>query len=193
MPAFPPKKIFTLTPAEVEQRREQLEKYMQAGKLFMLNGLYTDGLFCISPHSGLNSNPSYNVVVFVTNQLNAFLNYSADMPNTFFTLICMRILTQGKNTHVDIVFDAVRLCSTNTVSLKFLLLHNNYKNGLLGVFWESSHTLVLLFHMKLKCFIKELMVWLQRPLGHGAKASLDATDILTHLMEIKSYLGCQTR
>lgn len=29
-PAFPPKKIFTLTPAEVEQRREQLEKYMQA-------------------------------------------------------------------------------------------------------------------------------------------------------------------
>lgn len=33
VPAFPPKKIFTLTPAEVEQRREQLEKYMQAGKL----------------------------------------------------------------------------------------------------------------------------------------------------------------
>lgn len=32
VPAFPPKKIFTLTPAEVEQRREQLEKYMQAGK-----------------------------------------------------------------------------------------------------------------------------------------------------------------
>ncbi|XP_066851415.1 sorting nexin-17 isoform X3 [Anser cygnoides] len=30
VPAFPPKKIFTLTPAEVEQRREQLEKYMQA-------------------------------------------------------------------------------------------------------------------------------------------------------------------
>lgn len=32
VPAFPPKKIFTLTPAEVEQRREQLEKYMQAGE-----------------------------------------------------------------------------------------------------------------------------------------------------------------
>ncbi|XP_064196985.1 sorting nexin-17 isoform X2 [Anguilla rostrata] len=30
VPAFPPKKIFTLTPAELEQRREQLEKYMQA-------------------------------------------------------------------------------------------------------------------------------------------------------------------
>ncbi|XP_013918089.1 PREDICTED: sorting nexin-17 [Thamnophis sirtalis] len=30
VPAFPPKKIFTLTPGEVEQRREQLEKYMQA-------------------------------------------------------------------------------------------------------------------------------------------------------------------
>ncbi|XP_005062112.2 PREDICTED: sorting nexin-17 [Ficedula albicollis] len=30
VPAFPPKKIFTLTPVEVEQRREQLEKYMQA-------------------------------------------------------------------------------------------------------------------------------------------------------------------
>ncbi|XP_050807079.1 sorting nexin-17 [Gopherus flavomarginatus] len=30
VPTFPPKKIFTLTPAEVEQRREQLEKYMQA-------------------------------------------------------------------------------------------------------------------------------------------------------------------
>ncbi|KAM6954269.1 sorting nexin-17 [Aplochiton taeniatus] len=30
MPAFPPKKIFTLTPVEIEQRREQLEKYMQA-------------------------------------------------------------------------------------------------------------------------------------------------------------------
>uniref|UniRef100_A0A8C5MXV5 Sorting nexin-17 n=1 Tax=Leptobrachium leishanense TaxID=445787 RepID=A0A8C5MXV5_9ANUR len=28
-PLFPPKKLFTLTPAEVEQRREQLEKYMQ--------------------------------------------------------------------------------------------------------------------------------------------------------------------
>lgn len=36
VPAFPPKKIFTLTPAEVEQRREQLEKYMQAGKLGLL-------------------------------------------------------------------------------------------------------------------------------------------------------------
>lgn len=47
VPAFPPKKIFTLTPAEVEQRREQLEKYMQAGELFMLNGLFTDGLYCI--------------------------------------------------------------------------------------------------------------------------------------------------
>uniref|UniRef100_A0A6Q2XD34 Sorting nexin-17 n=1 Tax=Esox lucius TaxID=8010 RepID=A0A6Q2XD34_ESOLU len=32
VPAFPPKRIFTLTPAEVEQRREQLEKYMQAGE-----------------------------------------------------------------------------------------------------------------------------------------------------------------
>uniref|UniRef100_A0A8D1PJF4 Sorting nexin-17 n=1 Tax=Sus scrofa TaxID=9823 RepID=A0A8D1PJF4_PIG len=30
LPAFPPKKLFSLTPAEVEQRREQLEKYMQA-------------------------------------------------------------------------------------------------------------------------------------------------------------------
>uniref|UniRef100_A0A6I8NRF2 Sorting nexin-17 n=1 Tax=Ornithorhynchus anatinus TaxID=9258 RepID=A0A6I8NRF2_ORNAN len=30
LPTFPPKKLFTLTPAEVEQRREQLEKYMQA-------------------------------------------------------------------------------------------------------------------------------------------------------------------
>ncbi|KAM8954271.1 sorting nexin-17 isoform 2-T2 [Pelodytes ibericus] len=29
VPVFPPKKLFTLTPAEVEQRREQLEKYMQ--------------------------------------------------------------------------------------------------------------------------------------------------------------------
>lgn len=32
LPAFPPKKLFSLTPAEVEQRREQLEKYMQAGE-----------------------------------------------------------------------------------------------------------------------------------------------------------------
>ncbi|XP_041109054.1 sorting nexin-17-like isoform X1 [Polyodon spathula] len=30
VPAFPPKKLFTLAPVEVEQRREQLEKYMQA-------------------------------------------------------------------------------------------------------------------------------------------------------------------
>ncbi|XP_038818632.1 sorting nexin-17 [Salvelinus namaycush] len=30
VPAFPPKKIFTLTPTDVEQRRELLEKYMQA-------------------------------------------------------------------------------------------------------------------------------------------------------------------
>lgn len=38
VPAFPPKKIFTLTPPEVDQRREQLEKYMQAGEkhLFLL-------------------------------------------------------------------------------------------------------------------------------------------------------------
>lgn len=35
VPAFPPKKIFTLTPAEVEQRREQLEKYMQAGMVLV--------------------------------------------------------------------------------------------------------------------------------------------------------------
>lgn len=41
VPAFPPKKIFTLTPAEVEQRREQLEKYMQAGRFFMPDGLFT--------------------------------------------------------------------------------------------------------------------------------------------------------
>lgn len=37
VPAFPPKKIFTLTPVEVEQRREQLEKYMQAGKFHWAN------------------------------------------------------------------------------------------------------------------------------------------------------------
>ncbi|XP_061668811.1 sorting nexin-17 isoform X2 [Syngnathoides biaculeatus] len=30
VPSFPPKKIFTLTPTEVEQRRDHLEKYMQA-------------------------------------------------------------------------------------------------------------------------------------------------------------------
>lgn len=65
VPAFPPKKIFTLTPAEVEQRREQLEKYMQAGKLFMLNGLFTGDLICISRQFGLNLNSSVNVVVFV--------------------------------------------------------------------------------------------------------------------------------
>lgn len=39
VPAFPPKKIFTLTPTEVEQRREQLEKYMQAGELLMLSAV----------------------------------------------------------------------------------------------------------------------------------------------------------
>ncbi|KAF6716098.1 Sorting nexin-17 [Oryzias melastigma] len=38
VPAFPPKKIFTLTPAEVEQRREQLEKYMQAVRQHPLLG-----------------------------------------------------------------------------------------------------------------------------------------------------------
>lgn len=65
VPAFPPKKIFTLTPAEVEQRREQLEKYMQAGKLFILNGLSTDDLICISRQFGLNLNSSDNDVVFV--------------------------------------------------------------------------------------------------------------------------------
>ncbi|KAG9469998.1 hypothetical protein GDO78_019128, partial [Eleutherodactylus coqui] len=30
VPLFPPKKLFSLTSSEVEQRREQLEKYMQA-------------------------------------------------------------------------------------------------------------------------------------------------------------------
>ena len=39
VPSFPPKKIFTLTPAEVEQRREHLEKYMQAGELLTLTFL----------------------------------------------------------------------------------------------------------------------------------------------------------
>ncbi|XP_004083729.1 sorting nexin-17 [Oryzias latipes] len=38
VPNFPPKKIFTLTPAEVEQRREQLEKYMQAVRQHPLLG-----------------------------------------------------------------------------------------------------------------------------------------------------------
>uniref|UniRef100_A0A8C6K849 Sorting nexin-17 n=1 Tax=Nothobranchius furzeri TaxID=105023 RepID=A0A8C6K849_NOTFU len=38
VPSFPPKKIFTLTPAEVEQRREQLEKYMQAVRQHPLLG-----------------------------------------------------------------------------------------------------------------------------------------------------------
>uniref|UniRef100_A0A672FE78 Sorting nexin-17 n=1 Tax=Salarias fasciatus TaxID=181472 RepID=A0A672FE78_SALFA len=45
VPAFPPKKIFTLTPAEVEQRREQLEKYMQAGELFLLTARLSLYLF----------------------------------------------------------------------------------------------------------------------------------------------------
>ena len=36
VPSFPPKKIFTLTPGEVEQRREHLEKYMQAGEMLTL-------------------------------------------------------------------------------------------------------------------------------------------------------------
>lgn len=40
VPAFPPKKIFTLTPAEVEQRREQLEKYMQAGESDVMTIFY---------------------------------------------------------------------------------------------------------------------------------------------------------
>ncbi|XP_064411583.1 sorting nexin-17 [Latimeria chalumnae] len=38
VPAFPPKKIFTLTASEVEQRREQLEKYMQAVRQHPLLG-----------------------------------------------------------------------------------------------------------------------------------------------------------
>uniref|UniRef100_A0A8C4EQC1 Sorting nexin 17 n=1 Tax=Dicentrarchus labrax TaxID=13489 RepID=A0A8C4EQC1_DICLA len=42
VPAFPPKKIFTLTPAEVEQRREQLEKYMQAATMVVLSGFKLD-------------------------------------------------------------------------------------------------------------------------------------------------------
>lgn len=47
VPAFPPKKIFTLTPAEVEQRREQLEKYMQAGE-FAIMTLFFFLMYCIS-------------------------------------------------------------------------------------------------------------------------------------------------
>ncbi len=50
VPAFPPKKIFTLTPAEVEQRREQLEKYMQAGELFTLNGPFTNAMCGVEFH-----------------------------------------------------------------------------------------------------------------------------------------------
>uniref|UniRef100_A0A8C6NHA7 Sorting nexin 17 n=1 Tax=Nothobranchius furzeri TaxID=105023 RepID=A0A8C6NHA7_NOTFU len=51
VPSFPPKKIFTLTPAEVEQRREQLEKYMQAGNtnvlsLKFLSAVITRMSFC---------------------------------------------------------------------------------------------------------------------------------------------------
>ncbi|ROL09252.1 Sorting nexin-17 [Anabarilius grahami] len=41
VPAFPPKKIFTLTPAEVDQRREQLEKYMQAEAACIVTTLNT--------------------------------------------------------------------------------------------------------------------------------------------------------
>lgn len=47
VPAFPPKKIFTLTPAEVEQRREQLEKYMQAGVFFMGNRPFSVNTACV--------------------------------------------------------------------------------------------------------------------------------------------------
>lgn len=47
VPAFPPKKIFTLTPAEVEQRREQLEKYMQAGMFFMWNRPFSVNTVCV--------------------------------------------------------------------------------------------------------------------------------------------------
>lgn len=47
VPAFPPKKIFTLTPAEVEQRREQLEKYMQAGMVLMWDRPFSDDTICV--------------------------------------------------------------------------------------------------------------------------------------------------
>lgn len=46
VPAFPPKKIFTLTPAEVEQRREQLEKYMQAGMVLIWDRPFSDDTVC---------------------------------------------------------------------------------------------------------------------------------------------------
>lgn len=54
VPAFPPKKIFTLTPAEVEQRREQLEKYMQAGKWGLPRAVAQAGCPCLgrSEHRG---------------------------------------------------------------------------------------------------------------------------------------------
>lgn len=57
VPAFPPKKIFTLTPAEVEQRREQLEKYMQAGKLGLPRVLWLRTCFPGSAAQGMVALP----------------------------------------------------------------------------------------------------------------------------------------
>lgn len=66
VPAFPPKKIFTLTPAEVDQRREQLEKYMQAGeKRLLLPEKFSikNGLVAVSSSSGLVS-PKNDTIYF---------------------------------------------------------------------------------------------------------------------------------
>lgn len=66
VPAFPPKKIFTLTPAEVEQRREQLEKYMQSGMFFMWNRPFSVDTFAFWPQLCLNFIPSYAMWLFLS-------------------------------------------------------------------------------------------------------------------------------
>ncbi|KAM9382708.1 sorting nexin-17 isoform 3-T3 [Phaethornis superciliosus] len=66
VPAFPPKKIFTLTPAEVEQRREQLEKYMQAVRQDpMLGGSETFNSFLRKAQQETQQIPTEEVVLEV--------------------------------------------------------------------------------------------------------------------------------
>lgn len=66
VPAFPPKKIFTLTPAEVEQRREQLEKYMQAGMVLVWDRPFSDDTVCVLTSVVSELTPQLRLLVFVS-------------------------------------------------------------------------------------------------------------------------------
>uniref|UniRef100_A0A8C5C187 Sorting nexin-17 n=1 Tax=Gadus morhua TaxID=8049 RepID=A0A8C5C187_GADMO len=109
VPSFPPKKIFTLTPGEVEQRREHLEKYMQAGEMLtfpVLNVLHHQETQQIPTEEvtlevGLSNGQKVTVSILTSDQTEDVLEAVAsklDLPDDlvgYFSLFLVRESVDG--------------------------------------------------------------------------------------------------